>query len=464
MFRTPVDLIPPFTVNFLNQHGEHREELNSDRSLFMTLILFLYNRVDNLKLESTITRGRPIKAVPYNTDPNVYSFHWVETDANPDEELKEIKELKGFKEIVSEPMLEKYLKDKFGRVIYIRRFPEENTVAFFMDRLTMEMWHFLQGFTSRYFKIFESKPITPEEKEFARTLTLRTSNDYVRIVQQLTNCDSFRKYSLRKTLVGFEKNIFTRKLNSARSQVDQLQSKMDNVLAQYRTLVQQHFDAKILFEGLMATGSDIEDRTELQEYLINNKSIDDISVNDSYIQFVVKTYLFPYLTDSWENMDNRGAIYDNIRGYNSELGDKDNIRLLLNAIFSSKACLKLKICGHIKLDYLGSSVESVRGYDYSKYPDYIPNTHLSRHNCFGQNGPDIIEQLKMGDTIGAIECAINCVKHINVDELSATFIPFLSNLLNCTEKCLVNEDGQELTPVEAIKYLKEKDDENNPVG
>jgi len=461
MFKTPIDLIPPFTNNFITQHAAVRNELNTDRTLFMTLILLLYNRVENLALESTITRGQSIESVPYNTNPNVYSFHWVETDSNPDETLKQIK---NFKEIVPEPMIEKYLKEKFGQTIYIRKFPEENAVAFYTNHITIDMWHLLQSFTSRYFKIFDEKPITNEEKEFARTLILRTPNEYTRQIQILTEAEEFKTYCLKKMLNSFEKSIFTRKIQTAKNEVATLESKMDNYLSQYRALVQQHFTAKIFLEGLMSASSGVEEKTELQEYLINNKNLANVSVTDSHIHFVVKTYLIPYLTESWENMDNRGAIYSNFSDIAGELGERDNLRLLFNAIFSSSHCLKLRICAHIDLDYLGSSVQSNRSYDYSKFPDYIPNAHLQKHNCFGQNGPDIIEQLKMGDPIGAIECAINCVKHINVDELNATFIPFLKNLLRCTGKCIVTEDNQELTPLEAINYLKEKKNENNPFG
>lgn len=119
------------------------------------------------------------------------------------------------------------------------------------------------------------------------------------------------------------------------------------------------------------------------------------------------------------------------------------------------------MCAYIDLDYASGTVRSSTSYDYSQIKGYVPNPHLQYHNCFGQNGPDIVAQLKMGDPIGAIECAINCVKHVNVDETTATFKPFLQRLAKNDQKCIVNKEGVEMTLTEAIAYLKGENNESN---
>ena len=115
------------------------------------------------------------------------------------------------------------------------------------------------------------------------------------------------------------------------------------------------------------------------------------------------------------------------------------------------------MCAFFDMDYYGSNVNSVRDYNYTaKNPalkHYIPNPHLNRHNCFGQNMSDILTQLEQGDMIGAVECCINVAKRINVDE-GASFKPFVSWLKACKGKCIITPNGKELTPVEAVAYLK----------
>ena len=76
---------------------------------------------------------------------------------------------------------------------------------------------------------------------------------------------------------------------------------------------------------------------------------------------------------------------------------------------------------------------------------------------------DILQQLESGDMIGAVECCINCAKRINVDE-GASFKPFIRSLKSCKGKCIVTNDGRELTPVEAVAYLKGELDETTADG
>lgn len=452
MFRSTVTLTPPFTED-LRKITEEFSEISNDRSLFMTSAILLHNRVDNLKLSSTISRN----SIPQiNKSPDVYSFHWVETSSDPDEYYESGVAI--FKEAAKFEAVENFVKEKFNQTVRVRIFEEYNTVCLFVDHLTVEMWHLMQSFISRYFKIFKEKQLSQVEIDFVRSLTLRSSANYIQRLQELAETDSFRTFSLRIQLDKFEKTIYERKLYSARNEVKAIEQTLDELLDRYRTTVAKHTEAKIRLEGLQVITNSTEDRTELQEYLIDNKNITKIAIHDSHIQFVVKTYLIPYLTESWEIMSSRGFIFSELQG---ALSNPDEAKLLLDAIFSSNHSLKLKMCAYIDLDYAGGTVRSSTSYDYSQIKGYVPNPHLQYHNCFGQNGPDIIAQLKMGDPIGAIECAINCVKHVNVDETAATFKPFLQHLAKNDQKCIVNKEGAEMTLTEAIAYLKGENNESN---
>lgn len=453
MFRQSINLIPPFTREIKNSVGVMQE---MDSSLFMTAVVLLHKRVPNLKVQSTITRTT-IAGINFNEvnfNPEIYSFHWFETSINPDELLGTIKDK--YDTVVSAQNIEKFINEKFGRKVYIRIFPKENTVCLFVDNMNMEIWHLLQSFMSKYFEVFKEHPLDSDEIEFARSLTLKTSTSYINRLQTLADSETFRDFALHIQLNGFERRLYERKLSAAKENVNACERSLENLMNQLRDITKKHLEAKIFFEGLAQITSAIEEKTELQEYLLANKNITDISVEENHIRFVVKTFLTPYHTDDWENMSRRGAIFSSLHGFTSE-----DAKLLLDAIFSEDHTLRLKVCGHVDLDYLYADVRSNTNYDYSRLKDYVPNAHLARHSCFGQNKPDIVAQLQQGDAIGAIECAINCVKHMNVNEISASFGPFLKSVMSCEGKCIVAEDGTEMTPREAIAYLKGNNNENN---
>lgn len=461
MFRSAIPLTLPFT-NDLRKNSPSFTEISSDYSLFMTATVLLHNRVENLKLESSITRDR-IDDIPFNSDPEVYSFHWIHFNSNVanhniEDSIKAFdNRYTGFETF---PAVEKFIKDRLEQTVYVRIFPKENAVVLFIEKLSTELWHLMQSFISRYFEIFKTKPLTEKELDFVRSLTLRGPSNYLQYLDELTDTEEFRRYSLKIQLDRFEKQVFERKLESAKNDIARVQGEIDRLMTQYRDAIAKQLEAKIRYEGLQVMTENTEEKTELQEYLIDNKNLTKVAINGSSITFVVKTYLIPYLMDSWDSMSKRGEIF---KGFSGEFKDPANAKLLLDAIFSYDHTLKLRMCAYINLDYLMCTVKSGSNYDYSNIKDYIPNPHLFYHNCFGQNGPDILDQINMGDPIGAIECAINCVKHVNIDEWSMTFKPFLNNLMKFNGKCIVTEDGQEMTVTEALHYLKGiKDEADTP--
>ena len=196
------------------------------------------------------------------------------------------------------------------------------------------------------------------------------------------------------------------------------------------------------------------EHTELQDYLMNNPSVGYVSLNDSKISFIVKTFLAPHHIEEWDVMSKNNRMFDK---YATGLFRASEIKLLLDAIFSEDRCLKLRMCAYFCMDYFGSAVGSQSRYNYvatdKALADFIPNPHLHHHNCFGQNKEAILEQLKNGDAIGAIECSIACAQRINIHE-GMNFRPFVRELLNAEGKCIVTEDGTEMTPKEAVAYLR----------
>ena len=454
MFKCDIPLNTHFPENVIkNVTSGELQQINRDKTLVMTMITLLHSRVQNIKIKSKIFRMSR-NTIEADSNPNVFSFYWFESSENPDDLFGMM--TNSFQEIKTLTNIESFVTKVTGRKASIRVMPNENTVCIFVDQLTNDVWHLLISFIPKYFPVLKEIPLTEKEVEFLRSLTIKVPANYNRCLTELTETESFRKYLLAQQLVGFEKKIYQRRLDSAKTDLKSIESQMESIMRQYRELCEKRTDAMFRVDGIASLSEGIEERTDLQDYLVENKSLSNININNSVINFIVKGYLTPYHFDDWDNYQHRGRIFEGWHVY--EFDDPENVKLLLNAIFSENHTLNLKICGYISMDYNGGFVTSQRNYDYvgtnPLLKNYIPNPHLNRHNCLGQNTTDVLELLKAGDVIGAIECCVSFVKRININEVDATFRPFINELLSSAAKCIVTPDGQEMTPCEALHYLK----------
>ena len=425
-----------------------------DDTLAMTAILMLYNRVNNLEIEIKTTKTEKHITDGLSINNKVYSFYFfsgIKNENDVEEMLKEFPHLK----IEKLPAHEKFIKEQLKKDVYIRLMPNENNVCVFTPALTLPIFHLVQSFIPKFFPIFKDKPLTKEEKSFLETLTYKTSMNYETKLTELINTEEFRTYCLTSVLGSIEKKLFEKKVIAARASLNRYLSDMEEFMRRYKETYKKYQEAEYLAQGLEATAAERGERSELQEYLIGNKRLTNISINNDHIEFIVKTYLAPHHVEEWDSLNRRKMA----ERYKHSLFSSEEIAMLLDSIFSKERCLKLKICSYISMDYFGSEVYSGQGYNFvGNNPDmknYVPNGHLHHHNCFGQNKTDILNLLKEGDVVGAIECCISCTQRMNIHE-DFSFRPFVEDLLNCKGKCLVAKDGTEMTPKEAIEYLKGK--------
>lgn len=423
----------------------------ADSTAFMTATILLYNRVDNLKL--ILESSANPQADKINNDPNVYAIYWFDTKEDADTILNP--EKKRFTRIEKMPTHEKFLSEQMKKNIQIRTMPEENTVCIFVDGLTLANYHCTQFFIPKYFKIFKEKPQDQDEISFLQTLTYKTSGNYINAITELASKDTFQKFILKKEIAGFEKALYKKKVEYAKKSLDTIEKAMEKAMEDYKNASRNRIDAMALVVGLTEMANRKEEETELEHSLVRNKSITQVKLRDSHICFIAKTFLAPYHIEDWDKNSARGTMFTQYTC--SEFPNAKDIKLLLDSILSSKRCLKVKICAYFDIDYFGTEVNSQKNYPFNdELKDYIPNPHLNRSNCLSQNRKAILDQLAMGDAVGAIECAIACAQRINIHE-SISFSPFVRELLSSSKKCLVAEDGTEFTAKEAVAYLKGKE-------
>jgi hypothetical protein len=456
MFSSYVSILPPFSPMMREKIAGGSWFPAEDHTLFMTTTALFYKRwpelrIYNKKFDSDSEKCEEIiEKKPENT----LCFYWFTNTKDPETFLK--------KEHTSYPKHDKFLTEKLGQNIYIKQF-EPNVVVIFCNRFNLQLYHAFQTFIPLCFRhLFQENPLTEREQNLLLSVSKNTERNYKEAIQSFLEDEDLKRFLLDEQVRGLEKNLRKAKYDRALLEYNDYLRKLDELMEEYRKTCDKKNHAEVIACGLKCAMDAVDDNTEFEEYLCTNKLLSDINVNGNDISFVVKTFVDPYLPDDWDALSANGSIFKDHIHTGSALDKEENLKLLLDAIFSRNHCLKLRICGIICMDYYGTTVNSICGYNYAgqnpRLRDYVPNAHLHKHNCFGQNKNDILMQMREGDMIGAVECCINVVKRINVAE-GLSFGPFVDYIKSCKGKCIVTDDGQEMTCEEALTYLKEKKDE-----
>ena len=324
--------------------------------------------------------------------------------------------------------------------------------------LDMKLWHLMQSFITRYLPgYFREKPLQPEEKIILRALTNRTSSVYIEAMNNLAERSDIRSVVLRSTLMNFERQQRKMTFENAENKLREVENHIREVAERYRMRLEERERAIIAMEGARVLMERQAVNHELYDYFSTRKNVDLVAAEGNVLKLIISNFLDVYDPDIYARFAANGDIYRNYEGIRvEEFRDANNRKLLMDHIFSAEPDLRIKICGYYSLDLRGYCSSS-SGYHYpAKYHDHMPNPHLDRHNCLGSYEPAINECLRDGNLIGAIEQCNASVMSVNMAETGMTFRPMLAGLFNQTEKVLRNKEGIDMTPAEALAWLKSK--------
>lgn len=356
-------------------------------------------------------------------------------------------------------------KYKFNMRFYIK--PEMNYCIVFFEsgKLNCKYFHTFVAILPRYIpNLFKDENmLTPEETEMCRTLVEKdsTDQDYINALNGLAERMDIRKLIIDKVISGFQKRIKTQQLQVETNRFRDILNKIENTLNSYEALLESKNDCTIRIEGLKYMIDNCLSDDELVDYFNLHKNIDLLGTDGSRIDIIIKTVLNNYDPNGYETFAKSGGIYNGYFIDNATFNTMDNRKLLMDNLFNENPLLKIKMVGYYRLNINGRAA-SCRHYSYpSKYRDYIPNPHLDMHNCLGNNEPIINKCLADGDTISAIECCTASCGSVNIHETSQTFRPFMELVFNSTRKIIVNNEGVDMTPAEALEWLKNRTGENN---
>lgn len=359
----------------------------------------------------------------------------------------EFKELKDLREFVSaQSDMRFYINEK-----------TKNTIIF-VASLDMRLYHYIQSFTSRILPwYFEERPLEDCERELVKSLIIKSSTRYERLIEEFAAKYDFRSKKIERMLGGFEKESNKKRLQTIRSDVSAVERSVDENVARYRDLIRKREQLLIEQAGILSIINNDNNGSELVEYFMCNKNIHPINTYEDTLSFIVSCTLENFDIEMYERISSNfgGYFYEDYDVTNDVFIPAETRKRFMDAIFCDEPLLKVKMCGFYTIA-LSGWVDTESYYNYPReFADRVPNPHLNRHHCLGNQKPLIERYLRDGDKIGAVEQCVCSAQSINVGE-SATFPYLLKELFssNCADVMLL-PDGTSCTPTEALKWLDE---------
>lgn len=329
---------------------------------------------------------------------------------------------------------------------------EIKSALMFVCGLDITRVHILQAVMRNYLPwFFEKHPINLDDidGQILKSLSDDTSARYIELIAKAAEQYDFRSAEIREKLAGFEARHIDKIIENTERQIEDLQRSVRDYyrragekLSRVRELQMQNFGAKVM--------KDEKQCDELMEYFLMNKHLILENVGENIVRFV---YYGGYM-DMWDEDSCKRAI-DN---KNSDLYyhgyDVNGEQLFYKALFIDQS-LKLRMCGAYEINMNGDS-EPIAHYGFPVVcKNCMPNPH-SDYTCLGGHASVINEAVQAGNFVMAVEQCCAAARNLNfVDTTVMRY--FEKRLFDGTAGEWVElPDGTSVTPLNAIKYLKEK--------
>lgn len=341
---------------------------------------------------------------------------------------------------------------------------KNKSTAIFAPKVTLPLWHFIQSFIPRYIPwYFEENPITSEEKELLRSLTLKTAKTYEELIEKVAEEYDFRGIKIKKFIGDFEKRTKKERLSKTKDSIYNCEYRLDSIRNQYTAIIEELAQLRERESGLTWQINNCNDDSELMDYLLQNKHIDVINANNGSIEIAVRTTISEYDPDLYETMEKNkeSYLYTGYKVKEDVFVPIEARKKLIDACFGDDAIMGIKVRAYYNL-HLDGYVSTLRAYNFvgHQYKDYLTNPHFYFFACLGTYEGLINDALSNGDYIYAIEQCVLSAKTLNLAEGYQTVAPFLQQVFDSKDAIILMPDGSSCTPVEAYNWLVNQESVN----
>jgi len=249
------------------------------------------------------------------------------------------------------------------RVFYIKKlnglfYTNNSSTVIFVDSLDFRKFHALQMMIPKYWPaLFADNPLTPEEAELLKSLGLRSSAEYERLIEEFTQQFDMRGEIIRTRLKGFETVFEQERAQQIQQEIETHQSEYQTILANLRNTSRIIQDKQIILAGLQCQIEETRE-SELMAYFLCNKNLSVIKVQGTTLEFVVHGYADVFDEEAFETYCNNTDSYL----YQNVSVSKEQLQQLYRAIFSEKV-YKLRLCGAYRAD-MKNNLTPVENYTF----------------------------------------------------------------------------------------------------
>lgn len=476
----------PLTTGTANDYFQNicGQKFGQDNSFLATLRALVAPRIKdeeaiNLRFTSSNYDATSISSVPadravmavcsediYDSNGNmvIHSFTSSQENNLANMRLIESKFLSCYPGYYRLEKVKDFYRKSFAVDCYINA--ERKNVVVFVDSLDTKKLHYLQvsilAFLPWYFNPADG--VSELEMELLYSLRETSSDKYENCLMRIAERYDFRTARVRKLLRGFETRYERLECDKARNEIQRCDMEIDQLNNRIGTMLGKRSDICIKLLGLERKIAEGGEDSEIMEYfLCNNKLyLEDVTDNDMY--FCVKDYLEYFDPEMAERSINNSRSYVYPYGTDSHRGiTADDMKKLMTEIFvSDMPRLRIRFCAAYRFD-LNGSVGAMRGHEFPmEYGDCMPNTHINSYSCMGNYQTTINNLLKNRNYIGALEQCIASCKSLNFGD-STVMREFMGTLWgdnSANNRCIELPDGRVVKPIDAIRWLKQQDDNN----
>lgn len=419
------------------------------------------NRLEQFNSERNQENEHVIKNVP--------AFYYILTSMD-EKDLNEIKGRARNIGLTELTVVENFVGQQLNNLCYGVFINVETNAAFVVVPSTsMALYHLSISFMSLLYPgLFKEHPLNKAETELLKSLTNKTSGNFIEKTSFIL--DYMKADLLRQELSRCFKGFRQGRIDRCRQEIDGATSRLEQIMRDYTAMMERYNELLVQFEGLQVVNSDDRNTEEQEavEYMSTCPRIHDVTYQDGTLSFIADSLLTNFDVDKWQNAVRRNNIYDSYRiAEDSPFRDKSKRKLLLDNIFNNKPLLYIRMKGYVELQISLCNMTAPRGQihaeNYPELKNYISNPHFKIHGCPGRNREQIARCLHQADIVSAIECSIAAVGSVNIAETEYTFRPFLQEVLSSKNKILENNNGEAMTPEEALLWLSKQNVNNEEI-
>lgn len=344
----------------------------------------------------------------------------------------------------------------------IPRSPVDNKKTLIVvENLIMPRWHLIGALLPRFLGYwFQEHPRTKEELDMLNGFMSDSPDSLLAAFEQYAKAYDFRGMAIRNQLKDFEVKFAKGKVKALENQCKSLDDQIKNYSRQMGDALRKKEDILAMLFGYQTqAGKDIEPLT--MNYFLANRNLYLREANQDYLDFYDVAWL-----SNWDP-DKATATFgkDHCSGWLESISKfnviEEDAKLLYKAIFLDET-VKVRLWSHICLYLRGDDPMNIQGHGncLEEIQNALPNPHHQYNTCGGANRAYVAQCIADRDVVGALEQCVSATAGINIAE-HASYQYFARDLFDPKfgKVVYINETGKFETAKDAIKYLKEKQNE-----